>query len=105
MGWATHRNTSGSLFYGYWLNGGKGVKNRYLGLKFAIRGRIHYGWARLSVTITHGRPYITATLTGFAYETVANRPIITGHTKGPDVRVERATLGHLARGVALPAHN
>jgi len=100
MGWVTHRNTSGSLFSGYWVNGGKGVKNRYLRLKFAIKGNIHYGWARLSVAVKHGRPYITATLTGFAYETVANKPIVTGQKKGPGV--ERLTLGHLARGAAAP---
>ena len=28
--------------------------------------------------------HIQATLTGYAYETIPNRPIITGKTKGPD---------------------
>jgi hypothetical protein len=32
-------------FRGPWVNHGKGVKNRYLGFKFAIKGKIHYGWA------------------------------------------------------------
>jgi hypothetical protein len=48
------------------------AKNRFLGVKFSINGETHYGWARL----TAGCGY--ATLTGFAYESVANRPIDTG---------------------------
>jgi hypothetical protein len=35
-----------------------------------------------------------ATLTGYAYETIPNKPIITGKTKGPDViTLDPATLG------------
>jgi hypothetical protein len=79
---------------GPWYN----VKNRYLGLKFVIKGRIHYGWARLNVG-TKQHPY--PTLTGYAYETIPNKAIITGKTNGPDVIiVEPATLGHLARGAS-----
>jgi hypothetical protein len=76
---------------GPWYN----VKNRYLGLKFVIKGKIHYGWARLSVgTKRHPNPV----LTGYAYETIPNKAIITGKTEGPDV--EPAALGHLARGAS-----
>jgi len=80
----------------------KNVKNRYLGLKFQIKGKTHYGWARLSVTMHRNGVYgISALLTGYAYETVVNKPIIAGKTNGSDVgRVEPATLGHLARGAA-----
>jgi hypothetical protein len=78
--WFSSPGTHGR-FEGPWANGGKGVKNRYLGLKFQINGRTHFGWARLNVAWNHG---FSATLTGYAYETVANRPIITGKTKGPD---------------------
>lgn len=60
---------------GPWRN----VQNRYLGLKFYLKGEAHYGWARLS---TEG---CSATLTGYAYETVAGKAIKTGKTKGPDV--------------------
>lgn len=61
--------TTGSDNYiGRWLN----VKNRYLGLRFKIEGRPHYGWARLSVRLQ--QLHITATLTGYAYETVPNKP-------------------------------
>src|SRR5580704_10630756 len=85
-------------FRGPWANGGKGVKSHYLGLKFVIRGKVHYGWARLTVTPTNGK-FFTETLTGYAYETIPNKPIITGATKGPDVTtVQPTTLGELARG-------
>jgi hypothetical protein len=50
------------------------------------------------------RSDVTTTLTGYAYETVSNKPITTGRTKGPDViAVHRAKLGHLAAGSAIPA--
>ena len=80
--------------YGNWGN----VSNRYLGVRFKIKGATHYGWARLSVKV---EPYkITATLTGYAYETIPNKPIIAGRTHGK----HEATLGHLATGAsAIPA--
>lgn len=78
---------------GAWNN----VQNHYLGLQFTIRGKVHYGWARLNVSVNYG---VTAVLTGYAYETVPNKPLVTGKTKGPSmVTPEPETLGHLARGV------
>jgi hypothetical protein len=83
---------------GNWLN----VQNRYLGLRFVITGKIHYGWARLNVSCA--KYQCTALLTGYAYETVANKAIIAGKTKGPDDALQPATLGHLAQGASgLPA--
>jgi hypothetical protein len=97
----------GLHYYGPWRN----VTNRYLGLRFKIHGKIHYGWARLSVRV-QGR-HITATLTGYAYETVPNKSIIAGKTTGSgevgsasrvsaaafNVRTPKpATLGLLALG-------
>ncbi len=80
---------------GQWLN----AQNRYLGLKFAIQGQTHYGWARLNASCANFQ--CTELLTGYAYETVANKGIVTGKTKGPDViTVEPASLGHLARGAS-----
>jgi hypothetical protein len=74
---------------------------RYLGIKFIIAGQIHYGWARLNVGPHQFRDGIQATLTGYAYETTPNKPIITGKTKGPDViTLEPATLGRLAQGAS-----
>lgn len=72
----------GSYWYGPWANGGKGVKNRYLGFKFKIKGRFHYGWARL--TVTPAQYDFIATLTGYAYETIPGKGIIAGHTNGSD---------------------
>jgi hypothetical protein len=75
------------------------VKNRYLGLRFLINGKAHYGWARLNVSVkVQSFCTLAATLTGYAYETIPNKAIITGKTKGPDVIVNHATLGELALG-------
>jgi len=72
----------GSWAIGSWIN----VKNRYLGVKFKIKGKIHYGWVRLSVQVQPPMQ-ITATLTGYAYETVMNKPIVAGSTKGADAGI------------------
>ncbi len=79
----------------------KGVSNRYLGLKFVLDGEVHYGWARFSVALGHRRQFddVSGTLTGYAYETVSSKPIVTGQTTGPDVITVRPdTLGGLALG-------
>ena len=89
--------TNKTVWYGQWANGGKGLKNGYLGLKFMLNGEVHYGWARVSLTVKNNR-FNTATLTGYAFETIPNKSIIIGKTQGPDVIVEPATLGHLAAG-------
>ena len=94
---------------GAWAGTGAGVQHRFLGLKFKIHGETHFGWARFNVTLSQTAT-IQATLTGYAYETVPNKAIVTGKTKGPDadndapianVRVPTtavASLGLLARG-------
>jgi hypothetical protein len=93
---------------GLWNN----LKNRYLGLKFTINGTTHFGWARLNVTCTtmYGNHKVTGVLTGYAYETIPNKPILTGKTRGPDDEDQPApaslkthtskptTLGALALG-------
>jgi len=66
---------SGASYFGRWFS----ATNRYLGLKFKIKGKIHFGWARLSVV---GRQRITGTLTGYAYETIPGKSIKAGQTKG-----------------------
>lgn len=88
----------------------KKAHSRYLGLKFWVKGKIRFGWARLNVNCMYPKA-IKATLTGCAYQTIPNKPIIAGKTKGPDeVSVEGAnatltaptpapaTLGMLAMG-------
>jgi hypothetical protein len=76
------KGSSSTYWEGQWGNGGKGLKNRYLGLKFMIDGKVHFGWARVTVA-TSGRTF-TAILTGYAYETIPNKSIIAGQTKGQD---------------------
>jgi hypothetical protein len=96
------------VFQGPWANGGKGVTNRYLGLKFFVNGEVHYGWARLNVNVSVRHHF--GTLTGYAYETIPGKPIIAGQTKGTDDDArpvaathtspapKPATLGMLALG-------
>lgn len=63
---------SGSVdYFGIWL----GVQNGYMGFEFNIKGAAHFGWARFSATETGA-----VTLTGYAYETVSLKPIVTGDT-------------------------
>ena len=59
-----------------------GVETAYLGLKFVISGETHYGWARVKFVAPSF--FNSATLSGYAYETVPNRPIVTGQTTGTD---------------------
>jgi hypothetical protein len=71
----------------------------YLGLKFRVKGKVHYGWE-------HVKPINGSFVSvGYAYETVPDKPIVVGKTHGPDViTVQPAALGHLARGAsAIPA--
>jgi hypothetical protein len=71
-------------------------------LQFMIKGKKHFGWARLSVSRA---PY-QVVLTGYAYETIANKPIVAGKTEGleeasalPATSNEQpASLGVLATG-------
>lgn len=68
---------------GYCTGPWASVTNRYLGLKFDVKGQVHFGWARFNVTCLGG-PNVVGLLTGYAYETVPNRPIVTGRRKGSD---------------------
>ncbi|MGD0990674.1 MAG: hypothetical protein ABR874_22945 [Candidatus Sulfotelmatobacter sp.] len=99
---------------------GRRFTGPYLGFKFLIDGEIHYGWARVNVHANFLD--LSATLTGYAYESVANRPILTGFTHGSVEASSEASqqaqppvagsLGRLASGAsaagqspaAQPAH-
>jgi hypothetical protein len=61
---------------GPWANS----TNKYLGFRFLIDGKVHYGWARMSVKVLKG----TVVLTGYAYETIPNHKILQGQTQGLD---------------------
>jgi hypothetical protein len=88
-----------------WAGKGKGVKNRYLGLKFVVDGEVHYGWARITVTLGHNRQLgdVTGTLTGYAYETIPNKPIIAGRTTGADVTVAQPETGGITPAAPVVA--
>ncbi len=88
---------------GRWNN----VRGRYLGLTFVIAdsiGQSHYGWARFNESCDTKAPRgkgIKVVLTGYAYETMPNKPIIAGKTKGPDlITLEPGSLGALAAGAS-----
>jgi hypothetical protein len=83
-------------------------KTRYLGLKFSIKGQYHYGWARVRVSSKQGKYHLTfeAVLTGYAYETIPGKPIVTGktHDNNAPAASRPASLGALAAGAsAIPA--
>ncbi len=75
-GWNFSSTHSRGHCRGAWNN----KQNRYLGLKFMLSGEVHYGWARLSETCDRG--YISAELTGYAYETVPNKNLKAGQETG-----------------------
>jgi hypothetical protein len=90
-----------SSFGGPWA----GAFNRYLGLKFMIHGEVHYGWAEMSVS-NWDHVGGQAHLSGYAYETQANKPIHAGDM-GTSSKAEadpagtpavQPTLALLARG-------
>jgi len=96
---------SAKRFRGYW---GGNPRDKYLGASFQINGQFHYGWIRLTVTTSkevHG-PIMSAEITEYAYETVANKPIKAGAAStaaGKDQRSENTqhigpSLGMLAAG-------
>lgn len=73
------------------------VKRKFLGLRFTIKGKVHYGWARVTVTPTgHG---LKLKLLDYAYSSIPNHPIHAGQgiphsSDGP----RDQSLGVLARG-------
>jgi hypothetical protein len=56
-----------------------GKQNEYMGFEFNVKGAAHFGWARFSATDVY---FEGVTLTGYAYETVSLKPIVTGDTGG-----------------------
>lgn len=106
MGFESKFSGGPTSYGGPWAPDGQVVKNRFLGFKFLINGEVHFGWARMTVQIR--RPEIKklkAVLTGYAYETVPNRPILTGKTStAAEVAsttlpgANALTLGVLAQG-------
>jgi hypothetical protein len=90
----SHTGVKTSFSDGPWVK----QTNKFLGLRFLIGDRFHYGWARLTTT-----PGGTV-LTGYAYESDAGHQILAGQISGNDVQpefVSPAMLGTLAKGSAI----
>jgi hypothetical protein len=78
----------------------------YLGVKFLDKeGAVHYGWVRVT------NNFVFATITGYAYETIPNKPILAGAINEtsdeasllepsnlPSKGAQPASLGYLALG-------
>jgi hypothetical protein len=106
MAFASGDSTGGTAF-GPWL----GVKQRYLGLKFVIKGKVHFGWARIKMNGLGSEDFVT----GYAYEGTPNKAIIAGATKeSADANADEAkssaspdfipaSLGLLAMGAPGPS--
>lgn len=84
--------------YGHW---GGNPKNRYIGVRFLINGKTHYGWISLSSNFVN-RKSIAAHVNSYAYETVANRRILAGSTTATVSEAAKTdngpSLGMLALG-------
>jgi len=85
--------------YGKWDSN---QPNRFLGVKFKFGGKTHYGWVR--VTVKTNTSQISATVTEYGYETVANKRVSAGLPGAASVRPPSksvpavASLGALALG-------
>jgi hypothetical protein len=85
-----YRNSQGvctNFSIGRWIN----ATDRYLGLKFGIHGKTHYGWARLTVHRS-GRSFV-AHLTGYAYENITGKSILAGQTHGTANQSDEESFG------------
>jgi hypothetical protein len=92
-----HTSTEGSNYgsRGPW----KQITNHYLGVKFVIQGEVHYGWVRVDVTATLAGMY--GAISGYAYETVPNKSILTGQKSG--AVKQRNSAMHGSASVDAPA--
>jgi len=86
--------------------------NRFVGVRFLIRGKTHYGWIRLTVTTSETAP-MSEEITEYGYETIANKSCAAGLPGTSAATSDRlnteqtgknsASLGMLALGAdALP---
>jgi hypothetical protein len=94
----TFNNVYGAYIYGYWGF----ALNHYLGVEFYIDGNVHYGWVRLTVHfVTNDRntAEIRTHLSGYAYESEPEKPILAGDQGNSTESFARApSLGVLAAG-------
>jgi len=84
-----------------WAN----AQGKYLGLRFHLSDGYHFGWARVTVRYhngSHSQRTWDALITGYAYETEPNKPILAGQVSEGDIsqthRSKHPALGSLALG-------
>jgi hypothetical protein len=77
---------------GSWVD----TQNRYLGVKFLIQKEVHFGWIEVSATC-NSKSDVVGVVSGYAYETVPNKPIAAGQRSG-SAWVAPASLRQLALG-------
>ncbi|HEY7097878.1 MAG TPA: hypothetical protein VH437_14225 [Terriglobales bacterium] len=93
---------------GPWVN----VTNRYLGVRFVIKGEVHYGW--IGFRQTEGN--FEAKFSGWAYETQPNTPIRAGQRTGTAdspmamdsegaTSLELRAAGHAGKAALRETHN
>lgn len=100
---ASFTKAASCMFEGYsggydgpWVD----MQHHYLGLAFVIDGKMHFGWARISVS-SNCSIECRARIEGYAYETEPGKPIIAGDQVGSaDAEVVPGSLGALALGAA-----
>jgi len=84
--------TSHYKLYGKWGS----ATNQYLGVRFLIKGAIHYGWIKMTITRLSG------TITEYAYETVAGKKIVaTGASAGGAVEAAGESANTKPSGPAI----
>ncbi len=92
--------TTEKKFYGKW---GGNHPNRFLGVRFKIDGKTHYGWIRITVksAITHPFTLMSATITEYGYETIANKTLDAGLASTNSAAVQAPTMTEPAGGASL----
>jgi hypothetical protein len=94
------RTQSGRPFSSGPWQANAGPATGYLGFQFVVDGKRHFGWARLTFTRSFDPAPLSVTLTGYAYETIEDRPIVAGDESGRTVAeiAPEPSLGQLAFG-------
>lgn len=103
--WAERDGVTKGTCWGAFRN----VQSMYLGVRFSIDGETHFGWVRLNANCGNSgkSTEISGTVTGYAYNTIANERIDAGqqYAKPPEeneeiepTMPEPGTLGALSLG-------
>jgi hypothetical protein len=91
-----YENTGAGANYCPW----RPVKLAYLGVKFFVSGKVHFGWVRIKRLSGSGFP---ATITGYAYETIVGKSIKAGRRGRMRNRLPAETTGDKGRRVEAPS--